>query len=100
MKTIKLASTDDAMGIIYGGQESAILHLSELSADFFDLDNQLAGEVFQKFVNYRFPVAFIVPMDHALDQRVIELMRDHKSHAFIRFFESEEIAKHWLHSSL
>lgn len=51
MKTIKLASTDDAMGIIYGGQEGAILHLSELSADFFDLENQLAGEVFQKFVN-------------------------------------------------
>lgn len=92
----KLHNCDDAMQVIYGGSNGHIFELDDISPDFFDLSNQLAGEVFQKFVNYRYPVAFIVPKNHDLGKRVTELIRDHANHTYIRFFESRELAQQWL----
>jgi len=36
-----------------------IIHESNLHADFFDLKTRLAGEVLQKFSNYRFKVVIV-----------------------------------------
>lgn len=92
----KLYSCDDAMQIIYSGANGHIFELSDLSPEFFQLSNMLAGEIFQKFVNYRYPVAFIIPKNHELGARVTELIRDHANHTYIRFFESRELALQWL----
>ena len=94
--TYKLSSSDDAMQIIYGGANSFILQLQDLPDDFFDLKNKLAGDVFQKFVNYRFPVAFVIPEKHGLGDRVTELMIDHKNHPFVRFYGTKSLAEEWL----
>jgi len=95
---IKIASTDDAMEIIYSGLTGCVIHLDELAADFFELKNRLAGEIFQKFINYRFPLAIVIPPDHDLGQRVSELMFDHKKHPFVRFFNEEHDAENWIES--
>lgn len=95
-KPIILNSTDDAMSIIYSGNEYWIFLLSDLRPDFFDLKNGFAGEVFQKFINYRFHVAFIIPPDHNLGERINELIKDHYQHPFIRFFQNKEKAEAWL----
>ena len=68
----------------------------DLHADFFVLSNGLAGNILQKFVNYGFPVAIIVSADHSYGERVTELIRDHRSHPCIRFFESPDAATNWL----
>ena len=68
----------------------------DLHPAFFDLANGIAGAVLQKFVNYRFRVALIVPAGHGYDDRVTELMRDHRTHPYIRFFATQVQAEAWL----
>ena len=89
----------DALSVISSGLPACIFTPSDLHPDFFDLRTGLAGEAFQKFVNYRFQVAFVVPGDHDFGERVTELMRDHATHPCIRFFATEEAASDWLSSS-
>lgn len=91
-----LGSAADALDAIGSGLPGCIFTESDLSPDFFDLRNGIAGEVFQKFVNYGFRVAFIVPHRHPYSERITELIRDHRNHASIRFFETTEAAEKWL----
>ncbi|MDX1490241.1 MAG: DUF4180 domain-containing protein [Pseudohongiellaceae bacterium] len=94
--SISLHCIDDAMSLIGSGMDGCLFTPDDIASDFFDLKNGLAGEVFQKLVNYRFPVAFIIPSDHPYGDRVTELIRDHKQHPVIRFFQSEEDGIDWL----
>lgn len=91
-----LGSPADALDAIGSGLPGCIFTESDLSPDFFDLRNGIAGEVFQKFVNYHFRAAFIVPKEHQYGERVTELIRDHRDHASVRFFETIEAAEGWL----
>jgi hypothetical protein len=43
------------------GTDGLILTENDLSSEFFNLSNGLAGELFQKFVNYGVRSAIIVP---------------------------------------
>jgi Domain of unknown function (DUF4180) len=54
---VKLKSSDDALQVIYSGLPACIFRPEDLAADFFDLQSGLAGEVFQKFVNYKYQMA-------------------------------------------
>lgn len=50
----------DLMGnLYYQGFDKIILHQRNLSPDFFDLQNGMAGEILQKFSNYRMQLAVI-----------------------------------------
>ncbi len=94
-----LSSVDDALDVIGNGAGGCIFTPAELSADFFDLNNRVAGEVFQKFVNYGCRVAFVIPENHELGERVTELIREHRAHPIIRFFTSASLADDWLAST-
>lgn len=58
-----IARTDDAMDLIgnaaYSGVSLVVLPVERLSPEFFQLSSGLAGEVLQKFVNYRVRVAIV-----------------------------------------
>lgn len=97
---LRLGQPEDALTTIYCGLEGCIFTRKDLAEDFFDLRNGLAGEIFQKFVNYRFPIAIVLPADHGLGNRVTELAREHVNHNMIRFCESTEIASEWLVAKL
>lgn len=44
----------DLLGNVYfNGHEKLILHQKNITPDFFDLKNGLAGEILQKFSNYK-----------------------------------------------
>jgi Domain of unknown function (DUF4180) len=75
-----------------------ILSEDDLGPDFFDLYTGLAGELIQKFVNYRVRVAIIVPKPDAYGERFSELAYEHASHPTVRFVRSIDEAKHWLQS--
>lgn len=92
---LRLDSVDDAAAVILSGVSRCIFTLDDLADDFFDLRNRKAGEVFQKLVNYRCQIAIVVPDDHDLGERVTELIREHRSHPAIRFFQSVESALAW-----
>ena len=76
--------------------EGLILTEDELAQEFFDLRSGLAGELFQKFMNYRVRVAIVLPDPEAYGERFSELAYEHKSHSMIRFVRSKDKAEAWL----
>lgn len=79
-------------------RQGLLLAESDLGKSFFDLRTGLAGELFQKFVNYRLPLAIVLPDHSGHGERFVELVREHRSHPLVRFFQSREEAVTWLES--
>lgn len=79
--------------------DGLILTEEDLGAEFFDLRTGLAGEVLQKFVNYRLHVAIVVPRPELHGERFVELAREHATHPMVRFFRTENAARAWLATS-
>lgn len=54
---VLISNSQEGLDIIgnlyYQGYDHLIIHQKNLSLPFFDLKNGIAGEVFQKFTNYR-----------------------------------------------
>lgn len=78
------------------GSHGLILTENDLAPEFFDLRSGLAGELFQKFINYRLRVAIVLPDHEAYGERFGELAYEHASHSLIRFVCSADEAKAWL----
>jgi hypothetical protein len=78
------------------GAAGLILTENDLAREFFDLHSGLAGELFQKFSNYRLRVALVLPDPEAYGERFSELAYEHNSHSMIRFVRSKDEAKAWL----
>jgi len=93
---LNLYSEQDALDVIASGLPACIFVPDDMHPEFFDLSNGIAGQVFQKFTNYNFQVAIVIPLSHGYGERIAELIRDHRSHPFVRFFESAEEAYAWL----
>lgn len=89
------AHVDDAFGLAYGSG-GLLLTEHEVGAEFFRLGSGLAGELFQKFVNYRIPLAFVVHEPSRHGPRFAELALEHARHPLIRFFADAESARTWL----
>lgn len=85
----------DALGACLGTQ-GLILTEHDLAPEFFDLRTRLAGELFQKFINYKLRVAIVLPNPEAYGERFSELAYEHSSHGIIRIVPSEEAAKAWM----
>ena len=73
-----------------------LLDETQLGADFFDLRSGLAGEVLQKFTQYRAQLAIVVANPNAHGPRFGELIFEHRTHRNVRFFTSEQLARQWL----
>jgi len=86
----------DAVGASLG--RGLILTEADLGPDFFDLRTGLAGELIQKFVNYRVRVAMIVPMPDAHGERFAELAHEHSAHPTVRFVRTLDEATQWMHT--
>lgn len=56
-------SVDDAVNLLgnlyYQGYEKIIIYEKNLTPDFFDLKNGIAGDILQKFSNYRMPLIIV-----------------------------------------
>ncbi|MER3483820.1 MAG: DUF4180 domain-containing protein [Meiothermus sp.] len=89
------ADIPDLLGASFGA-DGLILTEGDLSPEFFNLRTGLAGEVFQKFTNYKIPVALVIPDLKAYGERFNELAYEHKTHPLIRFVSSLTEAKEWL----
>lgn len=80
------------------GADGLILTEDDLAPEFFDLRTGFAGELFQKFINYKVRVAIVLPDPEAYGERFSELAYEHRSHSVIRFVRSADEAKAWLQS--
>jgi Domain of unknown function (DUF4180) len=95
---ISIRSFDDISDAIAAclGAEGIIFTEGDLAQEFFDLRSGLAGELFQKFTNYKLRVAIVLPDPEAYGERISELAYEHKSHNMIRFVRSKAEAETWL----
>ena len=82
-----------AAGMERGG---LLLDESQLGAAFFDLRTGLAGELFQKFTNYRVRLALVIADPASHGSRFSELAHEHRSHNAVRIYDSEQLARRWL----
>ncbi len=60
---VVIQNVDDALDLLgniyYADVDRLILHENNITPDFFDLKNKMAGEVLQKFSNYRIRIAMV-----------------------------------------
>jgi len=94
---IFISSYDDistALGASIGRR--LILSEAELGPAFFDLRTGLAGELIQKFVNYRIQTGIIIATPEAHGERFAELAREHATHPMVRFVRSMADAMKWM----
>jgi hypothetical protein len=82
-----------AASIAAGG---LVLDESQLGPDFFDLRTGLAGEVLQKFTNYRARLAIVIADESAHGSRFSQLAYEHRTHRQVRFFATTRLARQWL----
>lgn len=78
------------------GGGAALLLEEDLGSGFFDLRTGLAGELLQKFVNFRIPLAIVVSSPQKHGTRFAELVHEHRGHPVVRFFGTEGEACEWL----
>ena len=76
--------------------DGLVLTEEDLGPDFYDLKTGLAGELFQKIVNYRGRVAIVIRDSRAYGDRFSELAYEHRRHPSVRFFEDRAQAIQWL----
>ena len=59
----RLGGAPDALDIMadasYNGASGVVIHEHQLAPEFFDLKTRLAGEILQKFSNYRMQLAIV-----------------------------------------
>lgn len=97
---ISIRSTRDIMDAIGAcfGADGVLFVEGDLAPEFFDLRTGLAGELFQKLVNYGVRAAIVLPDPGAHGERFRELAREHETHPMIRFVRSRAEADAWLHA--
>lgn len=97
-----LNNLDDAMQIIgdmyYQGYDAIILNASLITPDFFDLKTKLAGEILQKFSNYRIRLAILGDWRRIRSKNLSDFIRESNSGKLIYFGDTvENTLSHWSH---
>ena len=90
-----MSDISNAVGATFGAI-GLILTESDVVPEFFDLETGLAGELFQKFTNYRLRLALVVPDPLRYGDRFNELCREHRSHGTIRIVGTKDEATAWM----
>jgi hypothetical protein len=95
---LRIHALTDIPDALSAGMDGGGLLIDEadLGPDFFDLRTGLAGEVLQKFTNYRVRLAIVLTDSSAYGGRFSELVHEHRTHDAVRFFATEQLARRWL----
>jgi len=76
----------------YNGCEKLILHRQSLNDSFFDLKTRVAGEILQKFSNYRMKLAIIGDFSGINSKSLRDFIRECNTRGIITFVDSFEKA--------
>ena len=89
---IILNTVDDALDLIgnvcYQGFNKIILHENNINPAFFDLKTGFAGEVLQKFSNYRIQLAIVGKFDEYKSKSINDFMYESNKTGQISFVDS------------
>lgn len=87
---------EDIWELSQSASQGICLDEADFDPEFFNLRSGIAGEIFQKCVNYRLPLAIVLREPAKYGQRFSELALEHRTHLLIRFFANREDAQMWL----
>jgi hypothetical protein len=77
---IIITDPQDALDIMaeagYMGSDKLIFHEKNIGSDFFDLKSRLAGEILQKFSNYRVQLAIITDPSKFTSKSLQDFIRE------------------------
>jgi DNA-binding PadR family transcriptional regulator len=95
-----ISSEQDALDLIAACWENdtslVMLHSEVLAEDFYKLRTGLAGQVLQKFMNYRIKVAVIITDDQKIKGKFKELIAEANKRNDFRVFNNIVEAENWL----
>ena len=89
----------DLLGdVYYQGFDKIILHEKNITPEFFRLKSGLAGEMLQKYSNYRVRLAIVGDFSDHTGQSILDFMRESNRQGHINFTASlaealEKLAK-------
>lgn len=91
-----ICSTQDMLDLMadagYNGCEGFIIHQKTLHSDFFDLKTRLAGDILQKFSNYRMRLAIVGDFNAYTSKSLRDFIRESNRTGIITFVGSKEEA--------
>jgi hypothetical protein len=76
----------------YQGYDKVILHNKNITPSFFDLKNGLAGEVLQKFSNYRVRLVILGDFSQFDSKSLNDFIRESNNGKLINFINSRDEA--------
>ena len=76
----------------YNGSTGLIIHSATLTGSFFDLKTGIAGEILQKFSNYRMRLAIIGDFANVRSKALRDFIRESNTRGTINFVETAEEA--------
>lgn len=83
----------DLLGNMYHqGYDCIILHKYNITPDFFDLKNGIAGEILQKFSNYRMKLSIVGDFENITSKSLKDFIFESNKHKQINFSPSVEAA--------
>lgn len=90
--SLTIDTTEDLLDILgdtgYNGSTGIIIHEDTLNRDFFDLKTKFAGEILQKFSNYRMKLAIIGDFSDVKSKSLRDFIRESNTRGIINFVAS------------
>lgn len=89
---VLIKSAEDGLDLLgniyYQGFDKMIIHEKNLTPDFFELKNGLAGEVLQKFSNYRIRLAIVGDFSNYSGKSIKDFIYESNNAGHINFVPS------------
>jgi len=91
-----LKTTEDGLTLLgdlyYQGYDKIILHEKNITPQFFDLKTGIAGEILQKFAQYRIPLAIVGDFSKYTSNSLRDFIFESNKGKFICFVSTREEA--------
>ncbi len=85
----------DLLGTLYySGYDRVIIHERNITPSFFQLKNRMAGEILQKFSNYRVRLAIVGSFDKHTGKSIQDFMYESNQGKQVNFLQSPKEALH------
>lgn len=84
--------TDLLGNLYYEGFDRVILHEKNITSDFFDLKSRIAGEILQKFSNYRVRLAIVGDFSKYTGKSLTDFIYESNKGRYIGFVSSTKEA--------
>lgn len=94
--SVTICSAEEMLDIMadagYRGCSGLIIHAGSFSKEFYDLSTGVAGEILQKFSNYRMRLAIVGDFSHLSGKSWRDFIREANRGATVNFLPSVEEA--------